>query len=90
MALRIQKNIDGSFKDNRSANTADMFCDVCGYHQAAVNMNTAATYGDDRNGNHVAIGLSCTAIGGSCGSTTFWPLLNGTADAVELAIVKTA
>lgn len=90
MTLRIQKNADGSFKDSRSAHTADMLCDVCGHMQSAVNMNSTATYGNDLNGSHVSIGLSCSAMGGSCNSTTFWPLTNGTADAVELALVKTA
>jgi hypothetical protein len=90
MALRIQKNVDGSFKDNRSANTADMFCDVCRHAQAAVNINNSAIYVNDIHGNTTAISLACTTIGGSCDSITFWPLLNGTADAVELALVKTA
>ena len=90
MTLRIQKNENGSFKDSRAFHQADMFCDVCGHAQAAVNMNSLATYGNDLNGNHVSICLSCSAIGGSCNSVTFWPLVNGTADAVELALVKNA
>lgn len=90
MTLRIQRNNDGSFKDNRSAHTADMFCDTCGHMQSAVNLNSTATYGDLIGGGHSSIVLGCAAIGGSCDSTTCWPLTNGVADAVELALVKTA
>lgn len=90
MAIRIQRNTNGSFKNNRAAHTADVFCDVCGHARAAVNLNTVATYGHNLSGVRTSITLTCTAIGGSCTSSTSWPLVNGTADAVELALVKTA
>lgn len=90
MTLRIERNTDGSLKTNRSLHTADMFCDVCGTHQAGVNMNVKASYANNITGTHVGVVLKCSDIGGSCGSTTCWPLLNGTIDAIELAIVKTA
>jgi len=90
MTLRIQKNNDGSFKDNRGAHTADMFCDVCGHKQPAVNFNSSAIYFNNLSGSHTSIGLACSAIGGSCQSVTCWPLVNGTPDAVEIALIKTA
>jgi len=82
--LRITRIPNGNFSDNRSLHTADIFCDTCGYAQPEVNMNSVAVY---VNG---AINLKCADIGGSCNSNTSWPLVGGTADAVELALVKSA
>jgi hypothetical protein len=90
MTLRIQRNENGSFKTNIAAHTADMSCDVCGYMRSAIDMNIAATYGKDIHDRIININLSCVHLGGICQSSTSWPLEGGTADAVELAKVKTA
>lgn len=90
MTLRIQRNTDESLKTDRVAHTADMLCDVCGVAQSAVNFNTVATYGKNISGDNACIALKCSDIGGLCDSVTCWPLVNGTVDAIELALVKTA
>lgn len=87
--IRIQRNADGSPKTNHATHAADLHCDHCGASASGVDMNANASYIKDISGANVAIGLPCTVLGG-CSDITCWPLSNGTADAVELALVKTA
>lgn len=87
--IRLQRNSDGTPKTNRSTHTADLTCDACGIIASGVDMNANASY-TLSSGVHTGISISCSAIGGSCSSTTCWPLSDGTMDAVELALVKTA
>jgi len=88
--IKIQRNTDGTPKTNRSTHAADLMCDVCGITAEGVDMNANAHYVLDTAGSNVAISITCAELGGSCNSVTFWPLINGTADAQELALVKTA
>lgn len=87
--IRIQRNANGTPKTNRSTHTADLMCDVCGASGSGVDMNANASY-TPASGSHTGMSISCATIGGSCSAVTCWPLSNGTADAVELALVKTA
>lgn len=82
--LFIQKNLDGSLKTNRASHTADLSCDTCGTSASGVNMNSSSSYIGD------CISMSCSVIGGTCNSNTSWPLTNGTSDAQEIALVKSA
>jgi len=84
--IKLQRNSDGTPKTNHSTHAADLLCDVCGVSASGVDLNVHATYGQ---GNQT-INLKCADIGGSCSAITSWPVTGGTADAVELALVKTA
>lgn len=90
MTLRIQKNSDGSLHINNATHLANMTCDICGSMMSNVNVNTQMSYVKNSNNANVGISCTCSTIGGSCASTTCWPLHNGTADAQALALAKTA
>jgi hypothetical protein len=84
--IHIQRNSDGSFQTDRTTHTANLVCDGCGTVALGVDMNANAQYGADNTTIHIY----CSTIGGSCNSSTGWPTIGGTADAQELALVKTA
>ena len=90
MTIRIKTNADGTLIVDNAAHTATLYCDVCGATQNAVNLNTSAKYATNDAGAHVAISLADSEIGGTCNSTTCWPLTNGTPDAIAIVTAKTA
>lgn len=90
MTLRIQRNANNSLEINNTTHLANMMCDVCGVHATGINVNTQMSFTLDMNGNHTGISCTCATLGGSCDSTTCWPLVNGTTDAQALAAAKTA
>lgn len=88
--IRIERNMDGTPQTNHTSHTANLTCDICGTVALGVDMNSVAAYLKNLAGTNIGISLSCTSLGGPCDSVTCWPLVNGTGDAAELAVVKTA
>lgn len=90
MTLRIQKNADGSLQINNSTHLANLMCDVCGASASNIDVNTQMSFAKNLSGANVGISCDDSVIGGTCNSTTCWPLVNGTTDAQALATAKTA